>query len=203
MYVPVHLETRYVGAFLLLLCCGFLNLTLPIFRSLSRPLVFVITILVAAVLIFQVVKQARGRYFQIGQGPDQDSLGAAALESMGVRPGDRVARVPGGVPGGMDLGIERIARVEIISEVDLTHAREFWTAPEDTQHKILNIFWSQGVKAVIATEPRLSDANRAEWKQLASTKYWVWLPMSDSNDPQSPTQESLRVTKNPPFPSAR
>ena len=139
-------------------------------------MVSVITIIVVAVLIFPVAEQARRRYFQIGQGPDQDSLAAAALESMGVGPGDRVARVPGGSPGGLDLGIERIARVEIIAEVDLYHAREFWTAPKDTQHKILNIFASQGVKAVIATEPRLSDANRAEWKQLASSQYWVWLP---------------------------
>ena len=176
MYVAVHLEARYVGAFLLLLCCGLLNAPPLIPRALSRPLVFVIMIIVVAVLIVPVAEQAHRRYFQIGQGPDQDSLAAAALESLGVRPGDRVARVS--FLGALDLGIERIARVEIITEVDLTHAREFWTAPMDTQHKILNIFASQGVKAVIATEPRLSDANRAEWKQLGSSRYWVWLPTS-------------------------
>jgi hypothetical protein len=177
MYVPIHLEPRYVGAFLLLFCCGLLNAPLQIPRALGRPLVYVIIVIIAVVLVLPLAEQAHRRYFQIGQGPDQDSLAAAALESMGVRPRDRVARIS---LSGLDLGIERIARVEVISEVDLTHAGEFWTSPLETQHTILNIFAAQGVKAVIATEPRLSDANRSDWKQLGTSRYWVWLTFNSN-----------------------
>jgi hypothetical protein len=161
----------------LLFCCGLLNAPLQIPRALGRPLVYVIIVIIAVVLVLPLAEQAHRRYFQIGQGPDQDSLAAAALESMGVRPRDRVARIS---LSGLDLGIERIARVEVISEVDLTHAGEFWTSPLETQHTILNIFAAQGVKAVIATEPRLSDANRSDWKQLGTSRYWVWLTFNSN-----------------------
>jgi len=55
-------------------------------------------------------------------------------------------------------------------------ANDFWKAPIETQRQILDLFTSNGAKAVIATRPQLTDANKLEWERLASSQYWVWLP---------------------------
>jgi len=104
---------------------------------------------------------------------DADAQAAAELGKLGIHPGDRVARIS---PVTEDLGIERIARVEVAAEVDIEHTNEFWTAPESTQKELLNAFTSRGAKAVIATTPKLNDRNSSEWKQLGATQYWAWLP---------------------------
>jgi hypothetical protein len=76
----------------------------------------------------------------------------------------------------IDLGIERIARVEVREEVDYEHAREFWAAPPSTQADLLRVFAARGAKAVIANLPRIGAGNRLHWIHLGSTQYWVWLP---------------------------
>src|ERR1035441_527359 len=79
-----------------------------------------------------------------------DSQAAQALEGLGIKPGDRVARIS---PNVSDYAAERILRVQIAAEVDHDHADEFWSSPFATQQSLLNQFASRGVKAVIATSP--------------------------------------------------
>jgi hypothetical protein len=103
-----------------------------------------------------------------------DSFEAAqALQRLGIKADDPVARI--GV-GNADLTVERLLRTEIVAEVDKDRSAEFWKAPLATQHALLNVFASQGVKAVIATSPVLNPANQPDWIHLGSTQYWAWIP---------------------------
>jgi len=92
--------------------------------------------------------------------------------------GDRVGRISSKLT---DLAIEKIARVEVIGEVDYTQTKEFWSAPIETQGKILSLLASAGDKAVAATTPVLTDANMRDWRQLGSSRYWVWMPKSQES----------------------
>jgi hypothetical protein len=74
-----------------------------------------------------------------------------------------------------DLGIERIARVEVVAEVGIGDAHRFWTSPSNDQNAILGLFATNGAKAVIATAPEPSKAFSG-WSRLGRTQYWVWLP---------------------------
>jgi hypothetical protein len=177
LYVPVHLETRYVAEFLALFWFGIVLAfrgPLPI----SRMVVRVGTILVAASLLLPLTVSA-GQLFTSVSEPNADAEAAAKLADLGIRPGVKVARVSS---FGSDLGIERLARVEIIGEVDVQHAKEFWMAPLRTQTSLLNLFASRGAQAVIATLPQPGVGSSSGWRHLGSTRYWVWLPEQNHGD---------------------
>lgn len=138
----------------------------------SRKIALLIVVVVASLLL-PICWRTYVRHSQGVGKLDADAQAAAELGKLGIHPGDRVARISQIT---YDLGIERIARVEVVAEVDIEHANEFWTSPESAQNELLSIFISQGAKAVIATTPKLNERNSAEWTQLGATQYWVWLP---------------------------
>jgi hypothetical protein len=172
MYALLHIEARYVAAFLVLFWCGMIfSIRFP--HRVSPYAVTVITLAVAASLLLPMSRLIYLRYSQ-GMGKiNADGVAATELERLGIHPGDQVARISA---LGSDLGIERIVRAEVIAEVDLDHAVEFWISPITTQQALLQIFAGRGVKAVIATSPRLTAENQSEWNRLGSTQYWVWRP---------------------------
>jgi hypothetical protein len=104
-----------------------------------------------------------------------DAEAAQALSGLGIKPGDKVARIS---PIVYDYAVERILRVQIIAEVDRAYASDFWSSPYATQQSLLRTFAARGVKAVIATSPKLNTENQSEWGRLGSTQYWVWRPNS-------------------------
>ena len=175
MYALVHVEPRYVAAFLVFFWCGILfNLRVP--QRLNPGVMTVITLVVITALLLPMSRLIYVRHAQGVGKINADALAAAELERLGVRAGDHVARIVSRSTS--DLGIERMTRVEVAAEVDLQHAAEFWSSPIATQRDLLQIFAARGVKAVIATSPKLNASNQSEWRRLGSTQYWVWRPSS-------------------------
>ena len=171
MYVLIHVEPRYVAAFLVLFFVSIMaGIGIParFSNKLANPVILVCISLLLPIASHTYIWHSQG----IGRF-DADAQAAATLASLGIGRGDLVARIS---PVVNDLGIERIARVEVIAEVDNAHANEFWAASESTQKELLSAFAARGAKAVIATMPHLSQQNSSEWKQLGSTRYWVWQP---------------------------
>jgi hypothetical protein len=173
MYLAIHVEDRYVGVFLLLIGCGAFFGFRGTARKFSAGTLLVGTVVLVASLLLPTMMQIRLRYSQIEHGPNQDAQAAVELQRLGIQPGDHVARISRYVT---DLGVERIARIEVVSEVDFAHAKEFWSAPPGTQQQILTVFAAQGTTAVIATSPPLDGVKQSDWQRLGSTRYWVWLP---------------------------
>jgi len=171
MYVGVHVESRYVGAFIALQCIGLLSVLKDIPYRVKSSGLLAGTIVAVLLFLLPITKQPYRRYWTVGPNPDAES--AARLDALGIHAGDRVGRISSILT---DLSIERIARVEIVGEVDYTHANEFWSAPITKQNQILSLLASAGAKAVIATAPELTDASRPDWKRLGSSPYWVWMP---------------------------
>src|SRR5262249_22923932 len=172
-YIPVHMEARYVVEFIALFWFGiFLGLESPV--ALNGSAMMACTLLVCAPLLLLPMGQIYMKRANLRR-TNQDAQAAAELATLGVKSGDKVGRIS---PIVLDLGIERIARLEVTAEVDFAHAEEFWSAPPDTQSTLLNLFASKGARAVIATiKPPMAEPPSG-WKRLGSTKYWVWLPKS-------------------------
>lgn len=170
MYLLINIEPRYVGAFLVLLWFGLLaGFSLP--RGAGRKIGALITVALVVSLLHFAWRQASA---SAGSQSNQDFEAAQQLEKLGLRAGDRVARIGSG--GLLDMGVERILRAEIAGEVDYTAASEFWALPLPNQQDLLHLFSTRGAEAVIATNPRLRDDNRAQWQRLGTTQYWVWRP---------------------------
>jgi hypothetical protein len=75
-----------------------------------------------------------------------------------------------------DLGLARIARVEIVTEVDRGHLSEFWHSAEPTQEELLQAMVAHGATAVIAVPPASGPINPVHWSRLGSSEYWLWQP---------------------------
>lgn len=173
MYVAVHVEARYVGVFLILFFCAALGCCQNVLLKLSRRIVIAETAVIVVSLLIPTTLQLRNKYSDIGRSPNLDASAANDLSQFGIRPGDRVGRISNTVT---DLAIERIARVEVVAEVDFAEADTFWTAPMGTQHQVLQALASHGARVVIATRPHLNDENKLEWRRLAMSQYWAWFP---------------------------
>jgi len=171
MYIVVYVEPRYVAASLALFCVG-LILGFPIPREIGPKVALLIVIATVPVLLYPMLRVTYIQYVH-RQRFNAESQAAEALRSAGVNPGDRVGRIS---PIVYDYAVERILRVKVVAQVDHERISEFWNAPFATQQSLLHTFASRGVKAVIATSPRLSAENQSEWMRLGSTQYWVWRP---------------------------
>jgi hypothetical protein len=173
MYVPMHVEPRYVGAFLALFWLGLiLSFDVP---SVGPRIVLASTIFVVAALTFPLIVGGGMRYFEARRIHNADADAAAELARLGIKPGDKVGRIS---PTVTDLGIDRIARVEVVAEVGIGDSPKFWSSSPHTQDAILNLFASRGAKVVIATLTGPIPKTRSEWARLGDTQYWAWLPKS-------------------------
>ena len=176
MYSLVHVESRYVGAFLVLFWCGILfSLRVP--QTVNRKVITAITLVVIGSLL---LPSARLIYLSRMKGVGKintAALIAGEFERVGIRAGDQVACICP-VGKGVGLSAERIARVTVAAQVDHERAAEFWSLPIATQRDLLQMFAAHGVKAVIAVAPSLSAASQLEWTHLDSSQYWVWWPPS-------------------------
>lgn len=175
IYVPVHIEPRYVTEFIVLFWIGVFAV---LWESLGpeNNSAWMIPAVAGILLLLPVAAQSWRDYAEFAKAKNQDANAAAELGKLGVRPGDRVARLSASA---VDLGVERIARVEIAAEVDRSRANEFWEQSLDRENALLNVLASRGIKAVIATIDDPHVAGRPGWIHLGSTQYWVWLASSD------------------------
>jgi hypothetical protein len=173
MYSLIHVEARYVAAFLVMFWCAALVPLQEWPRRIGPRILTAVTLVIVVSLLLPSALNTYSRNFEFGRSRNTEALAAAELNSLGIHPGDHVARISSSVT---DLTIERVARVEVAAEVDFMFANSFWTSPIETQRRILDLFKANGAKAVIATRPQLTDVNRSEWQQLASGPYWIWSP---------------------------
>jgi hypothetical protein len=171
MYVPLRIESRYIGAFLALLFMGAV-FSFDLRSSASRRVLIASAMFAVLGLLLPVFVTNVQRYLESLHLQNADADAAAELAKLGINPGDQVARISSTVT---DLGIERIARVEVVAEVGIGDAHRFWTSPVSDQDVILGLFASNGARAVIATAPDSLNALPG-WRRLGLTHYWVWLP---------------------------
>jgi hypothetical protein len=93
------------------------------------------------------------------------------LKRLGVQPGEKVAIM------GSALGAARwarLARVQIVAETPWRDMDKFWLADEETRARVVGIFASTGVKAIVAEKGPPSFAANG-WVRIGTSNDFAYV----------------------------
>lgn len=169
-YSLVHVEYRYIAAFVLLFWLALLGgLRVPASpaadQSVSRICLATLIVFVGSVFLWTGYLLADNSFtmtkaqFQV----------AAGLQQLGIENGTKVAVV--GQVGGSYWA--RIDKLTIVAEVVPTGTAEFWGSDPGTRLQILHKIQNTGAEVVISADPP-RNALTPEWRQICDTNYYAY-----------------------------
>ena len=176
MYALVHVELRFLGGFVALLCLA-LFLGVGETSPESRPFAAAIALAVVLMLGTQIAWEAGHNAVALAQNAkSSDWLIAKDLESRGIHTGDRVATI-GQLP---TIYWARLARVTLTGEISANNAAAFWAATPELKAQIARALAQAGIAAIVAQSPPPSAASAGSaegepdgWSQAGTTSYFV------------------------------
>jgi len=168
MYLVVHVEERYVGAFFLLLLLGLMSGACAAVKMPEKLFAF-LSAVIALSLLIPMVRDVTRDYRKYRTQPTGEWLQAAnELSATGVRPGDKVARI---CDRFADLNWARQLRATVVSEVRFDRTDEFWSAPPEVQERALRAMADRGAGVVVA-HPNKQYAPPESWRRLGQSGYY-------------------------------
>ncbi len=165
MYDLVHVESRYVGVFFVLLWLGLICALRPEADA-GGKIVAGLVVGIALSLFVPMVEDISYDFSKaLRQKSDVNLQAAAELRRLGMCEGDRVARIS---PVVTDLIWARASRATVVAEVDYDLTYRFWQQSADVRAQVLHAMASSGAKIVVAHVPGELVAP-AGWQQLGNT----------------------------------
>ena len=176
IYLPVHVEGRFLGGFVVVLFLTLLAAARlrPADQKSAGYVAIAVFITMALGTADLTLRYATHHLAIPGSGPNsvwQDVVAADELQKIGARPGDKVAVIGDGTGAYW----ARLAKLRIVAEVmGANHgAAQFWGSSDDTKERVYAAFASAGASLAVASCP-LPAANG--WQTLPGTDYCV-LPL--------------------------
>jgi 4-amino-4-deoxy-L-arabinose transferase-like glycosyltransferase len=180
MYSLVHVELRFLGGFVALLCLAlFLGVreTSPESRSFATAIVLAVVVMLGT----QIAWEAGHNLVALAQNAkSSDWLIAKDLESRGIHRGDRVATI-GELPS---IYWARLAGVTLTGEISADDAAAFWAATPSVRMQIAGALAQAGIAAIVAQgvpkwvvsqgsaeEKPAGEPN--DWSEAGTTNYFV------------------------------
>jgi 4-amino-4-deoxy-L-arabinose transferase-like glycosyltransferase len=172
MYALVHVELRYIAAFVTLFWVGlFSGLEIPRGRE-SRRLAFLVTLTVVIAVASPVAESLVDHTKRIFRGqPHNHWRVAEDLRRLGVMPGDRVGRLP----THFGLGWARLLRVTVVAQIPIENSENFWCAKPEVQERVIETIRRVGVTAIVAEQipPNGVCAPGPEWHKVGDGTYYA------------------------------
>jgi 4-amino-4-deoxy-L-arabinose transferase-like glycosyltransferase len=161
-------EGRYVGPFVALLMLAALSVVRLPDRTDTRRALVAVTIMMLLFLLKDTVVAAV-RPTTIRETTNVNFEVADALGRLGVRRGDRLALLRAG--GGLYWA--RLAGVQIVAEIPVDAAEEFWRADESTKRETLAAIARTNAKMLVAYEIP-SDAQPQGWVPVGDSGWYAY-----------------------------
>jgi 4-amino-4-deoxy-L-arabinose transferase-like glycosyltransferase len=173
MYALVHVELRLVAVFFTLFWLGlFSSLQMPPGRE-GRRLVSLVTLAVVIAMASPTAVSLAGHLRRTLGGQQHNQWRVAEdLRTLGVVPGDRVARI-GGRFGTVYWA--RLLGVTVVAEVPAANSKDFWYAKPEVQAQVIETFQHLGVTAIVAEMIPSDEGYVAgpEWRKLGDGGYFA------------------------------
>ncbi|HUA16648.1 MAG TPA: hypothetical protein VMG31_15240 [Verrucomicrobiae bacterium] len=160
LYMFVHAETRFLGGYVAVLWLALLSpLLVPgIVRRFSACLLWAVAGCLLLSVAGNTVRAARdgGPYSAA-----RDIAISDRLDSLGLRPGDRI-----GIIGDGGIFPARFSHVKIVAEIMPQNAPEFWRMPVEKHDMVFGKFVDAGAQMILATDPGPSVTVDASWFRI-------------------------------------
>jgi hypothetical protein len=185
MFALVHVESRFLGGWLILLFAGAVcacSLPADIGTRRAVQCIGAAALITAGLsLILQASREAVGIDHAAGRGSHDASIAVSLLNS-GLHPGDQVALIGNGT----EAYWAHLARLQLIAEIPAGissrpghPAMDFWESGSEQQQKALAILEKTGAKAVIAGSQQSITASVPSivpppWKKIDGTGAYVY-----------------------------
>jgi hypothetical protein len=169
LYMLVHFETRFVGAFVVLIWLSvFLSLCLPANKDSQRIAGLSIVALVVAMLLSFASNTAK----KIVNGcPESAESHLEMARQLALPPGTPIA-----VVGAGNFSYwAHFAQLRIVADIMLPDEPDFWRLPEEKRQELYAAFRKTGAQWIIGQPPSaLANLLDARWKQVGTTAYYCY-----------------------------
>jgi hypothetical protein len=172
MFAILHTETRFVGAFLVMVVLGLLQaVRMPASEEalrLARGLVVGASLVLGLQVAVPVVRGLASGSAAV----NLDDEIATGLVKMGLHPNDRV----GTLGWAFDAYWARLARVRIVAETPAPDVVTFWSETPDTRRSVYDAFRGAGVRVIVSESVPATSA-AAGWQAIrpgGPYAYWLW-----------------------------
>jgi 4-amino-4-deoxy-L-arabinose transferase-like glycosyltransferase len=177
MYALVHVETRFVSGFgLMLLMWLFSRLCVSqkVGEMLWRRVVFVTIVAPVLAMAWPVARDVADT---LARKPYEHWQVALGLQEMGILPGSKV----GYIGTGLDAYWAHLADVRIIAEIPDNGQANFLAADAAKKQHILHKFGEVGATVVVTKIPAVASSMEG-WRQIRGTHYYAHeIPRADAS----------------------
>jgi hypothetical protein len=185
MYSVVHVETRFIGAFVVLVwgavLCG---VRLPDSAQSRRLIAAAATVALLSLIVRMApttVRAVRDAARAAASGraipPGPDAQIAAGLRDIGVDAGAPIAVVG----DASRAGWARLARLRIVAQVLPGSADAFWARSPAERARVIGALIGAGARAVVARPP--AGVGASGWRRVAGSSLRAWLPAPGASQP--------------------
>ncbi len=173
MFSLVHLEPRYIAAYIVLLWLGLYSSVRLQNNSYSKKLVEATVMLSVLILMISIgtmsAKEISG-WQKVGSVHTDWEI-TKGLEKLGIKRGDKVATIGYAVP--YSAYWARVAKVKIVAEIIRQDADKFWSQSEDVKGQVVKLFAKTGAK-IIVTNQLPKYYSKGKWIQIGSSECYAY-----------------------------
>jgi len=176
LYLPVHVEPRYVAPFIPSMWLAlFAALRLPASESSNKLIKYVVLITATLIILAQTTRSLSSFRSGVAARHQAEFLQlqvADGLRRAGIEPGNSVGAINFDPFWLAVVHWARLAHVHIIAEIPNTDAKTFATADESRRREVIEAFARTGATALVA-ERVPSNVALPGWEQIGDTNYYV------------------------------